>query len=74
MQLFAKHKMSLTISPVSIGNDRYIVNTPLYRLGKTEQYDMSGIIFDAEYSLPRIRAGQSISEVTEIIIPDIREQ
>jgi hypothetical protein len=74
MALFAKHKMSLSISPIAIWGERFLINTPLYQVGKTEQFDMSQFVFDAKYALPRIRAWQSVSEVSEAIIPDVREK
>ncbi len=73
ISFFTKQWYSFTISPISIGGDRYIVNHPIYKLWKTESYDMSAIRFDMKYHLPIQEIWVSANLVDQTLIPDFRK-
>lgn len=73
ISFFTKQWYSFAISPMNIWGDRYVVNHPLYRLWKSELYDMSSIRFDTKYKLPIQKIWVTAYLVNETLIPDIRK-
>lgn len=59
---------------MNIGNDRYILNHPLYKINPDGVFDISIIKFDPNYGLPIQNMKVDLNKIQSIIFPDIRER
>lgn len=67
---FKENGYILSVAPMPIGNEMYIVNSPFHKTGKAREFDMANLKIEG---FPKSENKIIITEVVETLTPDIRE-